>query len=132
MLQSAYATNCLVPLSTRNSDGVGPVIELGALRGKLLLVTLIINHVVEHEALDISIWGSASETGWGVKPLFSFPRKSYCGVYTTFLNLENYPTVRFLQVEWKMSRLRNRNSRLMFGFSVSLGESHSSVNAAVA
>jgi hypothetical protein len=131
MPQSAYAPNCLVPSSTRSSDGVGPLIELGPLRGKLLLVTLGINNVVEQEALAISIWGSASETGWGIKPLLSFPKKSYCGVYTAFLNLANYPAVRFLRVEWKMSRLRNRNCGLMFGFSVSLEESHSSVNAAV-
>ncbi len=132
MPQSAYAPNFLVPPSTRESDGVGPVIELGALRSKLLLVTLAINSVLENEALTISIWGSASETGWGTKPLLSLTRKSYCGVYTTFLNLSNYPAVGFLHVEWKMSHLRNCNSPLMFGFSVSLEESHASVNAAVA
>lgn len=132
MPQSAYAPNYLVPLATRNSDGAGPVIELGALRSKLLLVTLGINSVVENEALAITIWGAASETERGTQPLLSFPRKSYCGVYTAFLNLSNYPTVRFLRVEWNMKHLRNRNSPLMFGFSVSLEESHSSVNVAVA
>jgi hypothetical protein len=132
MPQLAYAPICLVPSSTKSGNGAGPVIELDGLRGKLLQVTLVINHVVEYQALDISIWGSASDIGWGAKPLFSFPRKSYCGVYTTFLNLANYPTVRYLHVEWKMSRLRNRNSRLMFGFSVSLEEPHTAVNTAVA
>lgn len=132
MLQTVYGLNCLVPFSTKGSDGAGPAVELGPLRGKLLVVTLGINHVVEQEALAISIWGSATGTEWGAKPLLALPRKSYCGIYTAFLNLANAPAVKFLRVEWKMSRLRNRDSRLMFGFSVSVEESHSSLNAAVA
>ena len=132
MPQLSYAPNYLVPPSIKQNDGVGPVIELGAMHGKLLVVTLGINNVLEQESLAISIWGSASGTEWGTKPLLSFPRKSYCGLYAAFLNLANYPTIRFLRVEWKLSPLRNQDSRLMFGFYVSLKESHSSVNAAVA
>ena len=84
----------LITPSTERSDGTGPVIEVGALRRKLLVVTLGINHVVEQEALTVAIWGSASGTEWGTKPLLLFPRS----VYATFLNLANYPAVRFLRV----------------------------------
>jgi hypothetical protein len=84
--QLCYAPNYLVPPSIKQNDGVGSVLELGAMYGKLLVVTLGVNHVLEQESLAISIWGSASGTEWGTKPLLSFPRKSYCGLYATFLN----------------------------------------------
>lgn len=132
MTLSVHAPICVVPPSPQRCDGAGRVIPLNALHGKLITITLGINNVLEQEALAVSIWGSASGTEWGSKPLLSFPRKSYCGSYSASLDLAHYPAVRFLRVEWKMSHLRTGSSGLMFEFSVSLQESHSSVNSAVA
>jgi hypothetical protein len=131
MSQLSYDAKHLVPQCIERSDGIGPVIELGALRGKLLG-----NARNQRRArtgrLGHLYMGLCVRTEWDTKPLLSFPQKSYCGVYAIFLNLASYPTVRFLRVEWKMSRRDKRDSRLMFGFYVSLEESLSRVNAAVA
>jgi|CZKS01.1.fsa_nt_gi hypothetical protein len=132
MPQLTYAPMYLVPQCVEKNDGIGPLIDLGTLGGKLLVVTLGINDVVEQEALAISIWGSSSGTDWGPKPLLTFPQKSYCGAYATILNLTKNPAVRFLRVQWTMSRWTQRNSDLMFGFYVSLEEVHSEVSSAVA
>ena len=132
MLQLSNAPKYLVSQRVEKNDGVGPVFELGTLGGKLLVVTLGINDVVEQEDLDISIWGSSSGTDWGSKPLLTFPQKSYCGAYATILNLAKKPAVRFLRVQWTMSRWSQRKSDLMFGFSVALDEVHSEVSTAVA
>lgn len=122
----------LVPQSIKIGDGVGAPIELDTLRGKLLVVTLGINQAVEQEGLEISVWGSASGTDWGSKPLLVFPQKSYCGVYATILNLTRKPDVRFLRVKWTISPWSQRTSDLMFGFHVSLEEIHSEVGAVMA
>jgi hypothetical protein len=132
MLQVSGSPKYLVPQCQERHDGVGSVIDLGDFRGKLLVVTLGINDVVEQEGLEISIWGSAEGSDWGTKPLLTFPQKSYCGVYATILNLTKKPATRFLRVQWTMSRRAEQNSDLLFGFYVSLEEVHSDFSAAVA
>jgi hypothetical protein len=130
MPQLSAVPRYLVPESVKKSDGVGPAIQLDSLQGKLLVVTLGIDQVVEHEGLEISVWGSASGTDWGPRPLVVFPQKSYCGVYATILNLSRNPAVRFLRVKWIISPWSQRTSELMFGFHVSLEEIHCEVGAA--
>lgn len=132
MSQLTYAPIYLVPQCVEKNNGLGPVIDLGTLGGKLLVVTLGINDVVEQEGMAISIWGSASGDDWGDKPLLMFPQKSYCGVYATILNLTKKPAVRFLRVKWTMYRRDSRSTDLMFGFYVSLEEMRSEVSSAVA
>jgi len=132
MPQLSIAPKFLVPQRIEKNDGVGPVFDLGTLGGKLLVVTLGINGVVEQEGLAISIWGSPSGTDWGSRPLLTLPQKSYCGAYATILNLAKNPTVRFLRVQWNMSPWTKRNSDLMFGFYVTLEEVHSEASTAVA
>ena len=132
MLQISDAPKYLVPQCQERHDGAGSVIELGDLRGELLVVTLGINNVVEHEGLEISIWGSADGSDWGTKPLLTFPQKSYCGAYATILNLAKKPAIRFLRVKWTMSRRAGQSSDVLFGFYVSLEEMHADFSTAVA
>jgi len=132
MPKLGHASKHLIPQRVERADGVGPAVEVGECGGKLLVVTLGINEVVEQEGLSISIWGSSSGTDWGPRPLVVLPQKSYCGVYATFLNLKNNPSVRFLRVEWKMSSWAHRDSDLLFGFYVSMSDSLSRVQTAVA
>ena len=40
------------------SDGVGDAVDVGSQRGKLIVLTLEIDSVLEDEALNASIWGS--------------------------------------------------------------------------
>jgi hypothetical protein len=108
----------LLPERIARTDGIGPNIDLAADRGKLLVITLGIDRVLEQEALAVSIWGSFDGSNWGVEPLMSFPSKYYCGIYSRLLNLAKHPEVRYLHIEWTMSRWAKREITPLFGFSV--------------
>ena len=114
------------------ADGVGPEIELGSHKGKLLVLTLGINRIIEQESLQASIWGSADGFDWGARPLATFPPKSYCGMYSILLNLASRPDIRALRVNWKMNRWAKGDPLPLFGFYVFAEESGARVSAAVA
>ena len=122
----------LVPECVMESDGIGPVVEVGSERGKLLILTLSINCIVERESLIISVWGSPDNLNWGVKPLVSFPPKYYCGMYSILLNLAKYPDVQYVRAEWKVSRWGKGNGDPMFGFYVAAEPSGSRLNVKTA
>jgi len=113
----------LIPSCTRQGSGVGPVMDLGPLRGKLLEVTMNINNVMEREGLVLSIWGSSDEFEFGPHPLLVFPEKCYCGTYNTFLDLTKFPAVRYLKAEWRMSQWGFRHVAPTFGFQVAVKQS---------
>lgn len=108
----------LFPENIARTDGIGPGVDLAGDRGKLLVITLGIDRVLEQEALTVSIWGSPDTSNWGVGPLLSFPSKYYCGIYSRLLNLAQHPGVRYLRIEWKMSRWAKREITPLFGFYV--------------
>lgn len=122
----------LVPEFMAREDGKGPIVDLGAHCGKLLVLTLGINHVVEQERLIMSLWGSKDGINWGMKPLVTFPQKHYCGLYSILLNLTRHPEVRYLRAEWKMSRWGKGDVKPMFGFYVFAEESGSRIRTAMA
>ena len=115
----------LVPENIENTNGVGPVVELGADREKLIVLTLAIDRVLEQEALQISIWGSADNQNWGARPLTAFPPKSYCGIYSQLLNMNRHNDVRYLRAEWKMSRWSKPAGDPLFEFCLLAEESGS-------
>jgi hypothetical protein len=122
----------LLPESIARADGIGPEIDLGSKRGKLLVLTLGITRILEQESLELSVFGSLDGQKWGVKPLAKFPPKFYCGLYSILLNLGSQNDVRFVRVQWRMSRWSKRESMPMFGFYVYAEESGARVRAAVA
>ena len=122
----------LVPDCVARADGMGPIMDLDTHCGKLLVLTLGINHVIEQERLIISVWGSEDMIDWGTKPLIEFPQKHYCGIYSTFLNLARHPKVRYLRAKWNMSRWGKEDPTPMFRFYVSAEESGSLMRTAVA
>jgi len=124
--------NFLLPESIARADGIGPEIDLGPKRGKLLVLTLGITRILEQESLEVSVWGSPDGQSWSARPLAKFPPKYYCGLYSILLNLGSLSDVRFVRVQWKMSRWSKRDSLPMFGFYVYAEESGSRVSAAVA
>jgi hypothetical protein len=124
--------NFLLPESIARADGIGPEIDLGSKRGKLLVLTLGITRILEQESLEVTVWGSPDGDRWSVKPLAKFPPKFYCGLYSILLNLGSQADVRFVRVHWKMSRWSKRDALPMFGFYVYAEESGSRVSAAVA
>jgi hypothetical protein len=122
--------NFLLPESIARSDGKGPEIDLGPKRGKLLVLTLGITRILEQESLEVSVWGSADGDNWDSRPLATYPPKFYCGIYSILLNLASRPDVRFLRVEWKMSRWSRQEFTPMFGFYLYAEESGARMNAA--
>ena len=124
--------NFLLPESIARADGSGPDIELGPKRGKLLVLTLGITRILEQESLEVTVWGSPDGEKWDSKPLVKFPPKFYCGLYSILLNLGSRADVRFLRIQWTMSRWSKRESMPMFGFYVYAEESGARVSVAVA
>jgi hypothetical protein len=122
----------LLPESIARADGTGPEIDLGRKRGKLLVLTLGITRILEQESLEVSICGSSDGERWSSRPLAKFPPKFYCGIYSILLNLAAYPDVRYLRVDWKMSRWSKAETMPLFGFYVYAEESGARVSAAVA
>ena len=122
----------LLPECITRADGVGPKLELGAASGKLLVLTLGINRIVEQERLIVSIWGSPNGVDWGTKPLATFPPKFYCGMYSILLNLAKNPDARYIRSEWKMSRWGKGDQVPLFGFYVCAEESGSRLSTTVA
>jgi len=122
--------NFLLPESIARSDGQGPEIDLGSKRGKLLVLTLGITRILEQESLEVSVWGSTDGEHWGSRPLATYPPKFYCGIYSILLNLVSSTEVRYLRVQWKMSRLSKREVTPMFGFYLYAEESGARVGAA--
>lgn len=113
----------LLPELMSRTDGVGPALDLGAHRGKLLVVTLAVNHVVEHGGLTMSIWGSSDGFDWGNKPLTSFPQKYYCGLYSALLNLAQHPDIRYLRPVWKIKAWDKSVTLPLFSFHLFIEQS---------
>ena len=122
----------LLSESIARADGIGPEIDLGSKRGKLLVLTLGITRILEQESLELSVFGSLDGQRWSSKPLAKFPPKFYCGLYSILLNLGSHNDVRFVRVQWTMSRWSKRESMPMFGFYVYAEESGARVSTAVA
>ena len=130
MRATAEELRYLVPQCAAHSDGYGPIFELSSLeRGKLLVLTLAINNVLEHEMLLVSVWGSLDGEKWGTAALLSFPPKHYCGLYSTLLNLAARPEIQNIRARWRMQRLKNATQQLMFGFYVSVEQSGARISA---
>jgi hypothetical protein len=122
----------LVPECIATAAGIGPLIDVGADRGKLLVLTLAVTCIVEQESLVVTIWGSPDKIIWGTQPLVSFTQKHYCGMYSILLNLAKYPGVRYVHAEWKMSRWGRELGSPMFAFYVSAEPSGSRLSVKAA
>jgi len=121
--------NFLLPEGIARADGKGPEIDLGSKRGKLLVLTLGITRILEQESLEVSVWGSPDGQNWGSRPVVTFPPKFYCGLYSILLNLASRAEVRFIRVEWRMSRWSRQETTPMFGFYVYAEESGARMGA---
>src|SRR5580704_4682731 len=115
-MEDTMLQTLLLPESIVRVDGTGPEMDLGSKRGKLLVLTLGITRILEQESLEVVIYGSSDGDDWATKPLAKFPPKFYCGLYSILLNLGSRADVRFLRVDWKMSRWSKRETLPMSGF----------------
>jgi hypothetical protein len=131
--------NFLLPETVTRQNGTGPDLELGAMSGTKLLLTLGITRIIEQESLDVEVWGSADKTTWGEKPILRFPQKFYCGTYSLLLDLTKHPELNYLRITYKLNRWGRGDETPLFGFYVfaeranqALHESQSILDAAVA
>lgn len=103
----------LLPESETRHDGAGPAIVVDE-TCKALQVTLGITRILEKENLDVSLWGSADGRDW--QYLTAFPRKFYCGVYSTVVDLTRYAGIRYLRAQWKVARWDSEQRNPLCGF----------------
>jgi hypothetical protein len=108
----------LLPETTVNAKGSGPACEVGADAGKTLLLTLGILDIVEQEALDVTIVGSADGQEWSAPPLRMFPQKFYRGTWQILMDLALHPEIKFLRVDWAVQRWGVGSQTPMFQFYV--------------
>ncbi len=122
----------LLPEDIIRADGVGPLVDVSQYSGQLLVLTLSISRTIEQTSLAVSAWGSKDGVNWGTKPMASFTQKSYCGLYSTLLNLAAAPDLKFVRVQWKVNRLSKFTGTPLFGFAVGAEKSGARVQSAVA
>src|SRR5690348_18163109 len=73
----AMVDTFLVPEATTvTAKGDGPVVEVGAAANRVFLLQLNITRILEQQALDVSIFGSADGNTWGQKDRKSTRLKS--------------------------------------------------------
>ena len=114
----------LVPAGTEiEASGQGEPLELGALAGKVVLLIMQIDEVLEQESLHVSVWGSADGVNWGTQALFWFPQKFYSGATPAAVDLGQRPDIKYLQARWEANRWGRGIPRPHFKFAVEVQES---------
>ena len=123
----------LLPETVTRQDGVSAEIALEK-SDRLVQITLGITRILEQESLEVSVWGSSSDSpdqeDW--RQIAAFPHKFYCGVYTLTLDLARQADVRYLRVHWKMGRWTNCEPAPLFGFYLRMEEGRLSRHASAA
>ena len=112
----------LVPEITVESNGESDPMAFGENAGKTFLLTLAITRIVEQEALDVSVWGSADGADWGAKPLLAFPQKFYQGVSQLLIDLREKPEIKVLRTKWTVNRWGVGHPKPHFSFLVKIQE----------
>jgi hypothetical protein len=113
----------LVPEKTVvNAKGDGPALNLAGAASRVFLLTLDITNIIEQEALDVSIYGSADGATWGAKPLTAFPQKFYRGQHPLLLDLTGHAEAKFIRAHWEVNRWGRGTETPMFEFHLTIRE----------
>lgn len=113
----------LVPEKTvATAKGDGPALELKPSENRVFLLTLAITDIIEQEALDVSIVGSADSNTWEAKPIVAFPQKFYREEVPLLLDLTIRPEVKFIRAHWEVTRWGRGTETPMFEFHVKVRE----------
>jgi hypothetical protein len=105
-----------------SAKGDGPPADVSGAGGRVFLLALEVNKIIEQESLEVSIYGSADGTTWGAKPLVAFPQKFYCGQTPLLLDLTEHTDVKFVRAHWEVARWGRGTETPMFEFEVRLKE----------
>jgi len=113
----------LVPENTvATAKGDGPGLDLGAALTRVFLLNLGITKIVEQEALDVSVQGSADGATFDPKPLTAFPQKFYRGETPILLDLSARPEVKAIRAHWEVNRWGRGPEAPRFEFCVTVRE----------
>ena len=113
----------LVPEKTVvNAKGDGSALELSGAASRIFLLTLEITDIIEQEALDVSIFGSADGAAWGAKALAAFPQKFYRGQHPLLLDLTGHAETKFIRAHWEVNRWGRGTVTPMFEFNLAIRE----------
>ena len=113
----------LVPDKTvATAKGDGPAVEVRGAAHRAFLAALHITQIVEQEAIDVSVYGSADGSAWSAKPIVSFPQKFYRGETPLIVDLTAQPDVAFIRAHWEVNRWGRGSETPMFEFGVSIKE----------
>lgn len=119
---SMFEGNLVPEKTVIAGKGEGEPVALEGLQNRVLLLLLRITNIVEQEALDVTVWGSADGAAWGDKPLEKFPQKFYRGEHPLLLDLTARADVKFLRARWEANRWGRGPEAPMFEFSLSARE----------
>lgn len=81
-----------------------------------------ITRILEQQALDVSVFGSADGQAWEQKAVAAFPQKFYRGEHPLLLDLRQQPEVRFLRAHWEVNRWGRGPETPMFQFELRVRE----------
>ena len=93
----------LVSERITEEDGAASALDVSGF-GPQVLLTLGIEHVIEQQALEVAIQGSADGATWHPGSLLELPQKFYTGIWSVLIDLSRFPDVRFLRAQWKVNR----------------------------
>jgi hypothetical protein len=112
----------LVPAKTVvTANGDGAPVEISGAGHRVFLLMLTITNIVEQEALDVSIQGSADGNTFD-KALGKFPQKFYRSEHPLLLDLTAQPDVKFVRAHWEVNRWGRGPLTPMFEFQLTLRE----------
>lgn len=113
----------LVPEATTvTAKGDGSAVNLSGAGHRVFLLQLNITRILEQQALDVTIYGSADGATWGQKALLAFPQKFYRGEHPLLLDLAQQPEIKFLRAHWEVSRWGRGPETPMFQFQLRVRE----------
>ena len=113
----------LVPEKTVvNAKGDGPALDISGAASRVFLLTLDITDIIEQEALDVSIYGSADGSAWDAKPLTAFPQKFYRGQHPLLLDLTGHAGAKSIRAHWEVNRWGRGTETPMFEFHLAIRE----------
>ncbi len=113
----------LVPENTVvTAKGDGPVVGLGPASTRVFLLNLGITDIIEQEALDVSIQGSADGTTFDPKAVAAFPQKFYRGESPLLVDLSAKPEVKAIRAHWEVNRWGRGTETPRFEFCLTVRE----------
>jgi hypothetical protein len=123
MSSNATIDTLLLPEKTVvNAKGDGAALDISGAASRVFLLTLEISNIVEQEALDVSIYGSADGAAWGAKPLAAFPQKFYRSQHPLLLDLTGHADAKFIRAHWEVNRWGRGTVTPMFEFHLAIRE----------